>query len=101
MIRHMVLFSFNENTPEAARSEVLDGLRELPSKYSSILRFGLGLNISSRDRTFSHVMTMEFTTEAELEKYLKSEGHESFVRDRFRPNIKQRAIASYEVHESY
>lgn len=96
MIRHMVLFCFNESASEAARLDVIDGLRALPSKHSSILRFGLGLNISSRDRTFSHVMTMEFASEAELEAYLKSEDHEKFVRDRFRPNVKNRAIASYE-----
>ena len=59
-------------------------------------RFGLGRNISKRDSTYPHVMTIEFDRQEDLEAYLDSSEHERFVATRFRPNIEGRAIASYE-----
>jgi hypothetical protein len=63
-------------------------------------RFGLGLNGSKRDQRFSHVMTIEFDSFAEPEAYLDSAEHEAFVEMQFRPNIEERAIASYERAQS-
>ncbi len=60
-------------------------------------RFGLGRNVSERDQLFSHVMTIEFDTMAELKAYLNDDYHEMHVATRFRPLIEQRAIASYEA----
>ncbi len=70
-------------------------LSELPSRFPAMKRFGLGNNISERDNTFSHVMTMEFTGIDELRAYLNSDEHESFIRSSFRPATDARAIASY------
>lgn len=96
MIRHMVLFRFKPDATEAARKAVVDGLARLPSQFPAMRRFGLGENISQRDQSFSHVMTIEFATRRELEDYLNSDDHENFVVTWFKPNIEQRAIASYD-----
>jgi 2,3-dihydroxy-p-cumate/2,3-dihydroxybenzoate 3,4-dioxygenase len=96
VIRHMVLFTFKPDTDEKSKATVLDGLAELPRHFPQMRQFGLGENFSQRDQTFSHVMTMEFETREQLETYLKSERHEEFVTNVFRPNIERRAIASYE-----
>ena len=96
MIRHMVLFRFKPGTADEVARAVLDELGALPSQFPTMKRFGLGPNISKRDQTFSHVMTIEFDRREELEAYLDSEAHERFVAARFRPCVEQRAIASYE-----
>ena len=95
MIRHMVLFRFRADATSEDRESVLDGLARLPSLFPAMRGFGLGKNISQRDQTFSHVMTMEFADREQLEGYLGSPAHEDFVTGCFRPNIEQRAIASY------
>ncbi len=96
MIRHMVLFRFRADATNQDRKSVLDGLAKLPFLFPAMRSFGLGENVSQRDQTFSHVMTMEFDDQAQLESYLGSPVHEDFVAGYFRPNIEQRAIASYE-----
>ena len=95
-VRHMVLFRFRPDTEPGARQRVLDRLAELPSHYPEMQRFGLGENVSERDATFSHVMTMEFATLDALRAYLNSDRHEALVRDGFARHVAARAIASYE-----
>lgn len=96
MIKHMVLFRFKPDTPDGIRARLLAELSLLPTHFPKMQRFGLGVNVSKRDSRFTHVMTLEFEMRSELEKYLDSEHHEAFVQNVFRPNIEERAIASYE-----
>ena len=97
MIRHMVLFGFRPEVEQGDRDAILAELAGFPRHFPAMRRFGLGENVSKRDGTFSHVMTMEFETPRELEAYLDSDRHERFVATRFRPNVARRNIASYEV----
>ena len=96
-IRHVVLFRFRPDAEPALRQAVLDGLAALPTYYPAMRSFGLGENVSERDDSFSHVMTMEFASLDLLRAYLNSERHEALVRDWFAPNVAARAIASYSV----
>lgn len=96
-IRHMVLFRFRDDAEPQLCQAVLDSLAALPSHYPAMQRFGLGENVSERDGSFSHVMTMEFASLDLLRAYLNSERHEALVRDWFAPNVAARAIASYAV----
>ena len=97
MIRHVVLFCFRADADLGLRQAVLERLAALPSHFHEMQRFGLGENVSERDDTFSHVMTMEFGSVDVLRAYLNSERHEALVRDWFAPNVAARAIASYSV----
>jgi len=96
MIRHVVVFSFKEGVSESDRQAVLDELAELPAHYPAMQRFAIGENISRRDSSFTHAFSVEFQSEAELVAYLDSERHETFIAERFRPRIEQRAIVSFE-----
>ncbi len=96
-VRHMVLFRFQTEIPPQVQQTVLGMLAELPVHHPTMARFGLGENISERDDSFPHVMTMEFASLDLLQNYLNSEQHETFVREWFAPNVATRAIASYEL----
>ena len=97
MIKHMVLFRFRPDVDDALRDEIIRDLRAFPSRFPAMKRFSLGENISKRDRTLSHAMTIEFDTIAELEAYLDSPEHEAFVAARFRPHVEQRFIVSMQA----
>lgn len=99
MLRHMVLFRFRTDADNEGRRVVLDGLAELPALFPTMRRFGLGENISQRDRTFTHAMTIEFDSRDQLERYLASSVHERFVSGTFKPAVEDRVIASYEWNE--
>ena len=101
MIKHMVLFRFKPDVSDAAQIELLNEMAQLPSRYPAMKRFGLARNASERDQLFSHVMTMEFDTMADLKAYLNHGYHEMHVATRFKPLIEQRAIASYEAPGDY
>ena len=100
MIRHTLLFRFNPQASAAVRQAVLDGLGRFPDRFPAMRRFGLGENISGRDRTFSHVLTVEFGSRQELEDYLNSSEHERFTDEVFRPAIEARVIGSVDVGPS-
>lgn len=97
MIKHMVLFRFRPDVDDALRDEIVRDLRALPSRFPAMKRFSLGENISRRDQTLSHAMTIEFDTAAELEAYLDSPEHEAFVATKFKPCVEQRFIVSMQA----
>lgn len=96
MIRHTVAFRF---TPEATPAQVAALLAELdtfPQAYPAMRRWSSGVNRSARDDRFTHAFSVEFDTEAELDAYLSGHRHETFVAERFRPLVAERAIVSYD-----
>lgn len=96
MIRHTLSFRFADSVDAATRAAVLAELAEFPARYPAMRNWSLGENISTRDATFTHTMAMDFASQQELQAYLTSDSHESFVRARWRPVIAQQAITSYE-----
>lgn len=100
MIRHVVAFRFADEIDGVERARLLDELRALPASFPQLRNLQLGENTSDRDQRFSHAFVAEVATQAELDAYLTSDGHESFVAERFRPLIAERAIVSFEVADS-
>lgn len=96
MIRHTLMFRFRPEVDATMVDSILAELETFPGHYPQMRDWSSGLNISSRDKTFTHVFSVEFATEQDLLSYLTSESHERFVRERWRPVIEAQAIASYE-----
>lgn len=96
MIRHTLSFRFAEDVDEQTRRAVLEELATFPTQYPTMQNWSLGENFSTRDDKFTHTMAMDFASRDELQAYLGSETHESFVRERWRPVIGAQAITSYE-----
>jgi catechol 2,3-dioxygenase-like lactoylglutathione lyase family enzyme len=98
VIRHTLAFRFKPDVDQQTVEAVLAELRTFPSLHPQMRAFTLGLNISTRDSTFSHAFSAEFDGDAALQAYLTSAEHEAFVRERWRPVIEHQAIVSYQ-HE--
>lgn len=96
MIRHLLMFRFKTEIDPEQRERMLSELAQFPQRFTSMRNFALGRNASTRDGSFTHAMTVEFESWSDLESYLSSAEHESFVAERFRPLIAQRAIASFD-----
>jgi hypothetical protein len=101
MIQHVVLFTFRPETPAEAQEQVLTELRSFPTHFPAMRDFVLGPNTSARDDRFSYAMTIRFSSRDELDAYLTSDRHEQFVRERFRPAVVERAIASVEQVDAH
>ncbi|MER7003772.1 Dabb family protein [Dactylosporangium sp. NPDC000555] len=99
MIRHTLSFRFKDEVPAEVRESVLATLATFPDRYPAMRNWSMGQNISTRDTTFTHAMSVEFATNDDLLGYLRSDSHESFVRETWRPVIAQQAITAYEYTE--
>jgi 2,3-dihydroxy-p-cumate/2,3-dihydroxybenzoate 3,4-dioxygenase len=97
MIQHVLVFRFRDDVDEAERDRLLGELRTFPSHFPAMRNFHLGRNESTRDDRFTHGLTVQFDKAELLHAYLSSERHEAFVRERFKPNIAERAIVSFDV----
>ena len=82
--------------PADVRESVLAALATFPDVYPAMRGWSMGSNISTRDTTFTHCMSIDFATETDLRAYLESDSHETFVRETWRPVIAQQAIVAYE-----
>ncbi len=96
MIRHTLMFRFADEVPEGTRRSILAELETFPERYPAMRHWSMGENLSSRDQTYTHAMSVEFPDEQELLAYLTSESHETFVREKWRPVIADQAIVAYE-----
>lgn len=97
MIRHVLTFNFHEHVDDDTRTQLLDELATFPERYPTMRNWTMGRNISKRDDTYQWAFVVDFDTEDDLVDYLNSDSHETFVRQRWQPLIKSRAITSFEV----
>ena len=81
VLRHMVLFKFNEGTSIDKINEVQQAFSALPSKISEVHDFEWGLNNSPEglDKGFTHCFFITFKSEADRAAYLPNADHQAFV----------------------
>ena len=97
MVRQIVLFRFRDDVSEADRDSLLAELDGFPDEFPQMRNWMCGVNRSARDDRFSHAFVVDFDSDADLQAYLSSERHETFVHDRWRPIIAERAIVTLHV----
>jgi 2,3-dihydroxy-p-cumate/2,3-dihydroxybenzoate 3,4-dioxygenase len=97
MIKHIVAFRFSDEVDGATRESILRELGTFPARYPNMRNWSLGRNVSERDSTMSHVFTVEFARQEELDSYLRGAPHESFVRERWRPVIARQTIVTLDT----
>lgn len=97
MIKHLVLFAFKPEVEESTQKQILNELQELPARYPQMRNWSIGENFSNRlsTVTMTHAFAIDFDSERDLLAYLKSDGHENFVKERWRPYIERQTIVSY------
>ena len=82
VLRHVVLFKFNETTtPEQVR-EVEQAFAALPGKIDTIIDFEFGTDVSVENKAdgFTHCFVVTFRDEKGRETYLPHDAHQAFVR---------------------
>ena len=93
----MVVYTFKSTATEQQKAALIDEMDRFPKLFPAMRNWTSGINISWRDRTFTHAFNVEFATESELDAYLRSEHHERFVKEKFFPLVERRAVISYAV----
>lgn len=80
VLRHVVLFSFKEGTPDARLAEIVAAFEALPAKIPQISGFEWGLNNSPEglNKGFTHCFTLTFASEEDRAVYLPHPDHKAF-----------------------
>jgi heme-degrading monooxygenase HmoA len=82
VLRHVVMYKFNEDVTPAQIQEVIDAFAALPKKVDTIVGFEHGTNVSKEGKSegFTHVFVVTFKSEADLAAYLVHPAHEAYVK---------------------
>ncbi len=82
LLRHVVLFNFNESADYEKIEEIETAFAALQGKIPSIKDFEWGVNNSPEglDKGFTHCFLVTFGSEEDREKYLPHPDHLAFVK---------------------
>jgi len=81
LLRHVVMFGWNENTDPAYINKVVAALSDLQHKIPVIKAFEWGTNNSPENLNngLTHCFTLTFSSEADRDAYLIDPAHKAFV----------------------
>lgn len=82
VLRHVVLFQFQEGVTSAQIQEVVDAFAALPKKIDAIHDFEWGTDVSVENKSqgFTHGFVVTFRTAEGRDEYLPHPEHQKFVR---------------------
>jgi len=82
LLRHVVLFNFNETATEETIHTIEKAFAELPKKISEIHSFEWGINNSEEklDKGLTHCFLVTFLSKEDRDAYLPHPAHQDFVK---------------------
>lgn len=96
LLRHVVLFNFNDDATPAIVQQIEQQFAELPSKINAIHSFEWGTNNSPEglDKGLTHCFLVTFLNEDGREEYLPHPDHLKFV-DFIGPYVEDVTVVDY------
>jgi len=82
VLRHIVLYKFNDDLTPAQVDEVVTAFSALPKKIDTIVGFERGTNVSPEGKSegLTHAFVVSFRDEAGRDAYLKHPAHLEYVK---------------------
>lgn len=97
MIRHVLLFRFNEDVGETTRTEAVERLRQLGELCPTIGKWSVGTNITDSPSAYDMIEIGNFASQEAFEAYKDHPAHREFA-DFIRP-LATWALGDYEEEE--
>lgn len=96
LLRHVVIFKFNDNSAAEDVKKVEDAFRALPAKIKEIKDFEWGTNNSPEglDQGFTHCFFVSFASEKDREIYLPHPAHKAFI-EILKPHLDKALVIDY------
>jgi hypothetical protein len=81
VLRHIVMYKFKDDLPQAKIDEVVAAFNKLPSQIEQIIGYEAGTNVSREGKSegFTHAFVVTFANEADLDTYIKHPAHQAYV----------------------
>ena len=97
MLRHVVLFTWNEDTDPATREATLAALRRLPEEVGGMTSFAIGPDLGLREGNAHTALVADFPDVEAWRRYADHPVHLQVIADHDRPILAARSAVQYEV----
>lgn len=96
MLRHCVMFRWNDDATDEAKAAIAAGLDKL-AQMDVVGEYRHGPDAGMSDGNWDYAIVGDFASVDDYQTYATDEGHLTFIADLIRPNISARAGVQYEV----
>ena len=97
MLRHVVLFTWTEDTTAARRAEIVAALRRLPDEVGGMTAFAVGDDAGLVAGNAHTALVADFPDAEAFGRYAADPKHLAVVADFVKPALAGRSAAQYEV----
>ena len=96
MLRHCVMFRWNDDATDEAKTAIAAGLDQL-AQMDVVSDYRHGPDAGISEGNWDYVIVGDFASVDDYRAYATDEGHVTFIADLIRPNISARAGVQYEL----
>ncbi len=96
MIRHCVLFKWNDEIDEAKQTAFLEGLVKLLKTVETVRAYAYGADAGINAGNHDFAVTVDFDDEAGFVVYRDHADHQAFIASTVRPILESRAAIQFE-----
>lgn len=81
VLKHIVMYKFNDNLTPAQVEEVVEAFNKMTKQIDTVIGYEHGTNVSQEMKSegFTHVFVVTFQDEAGRATYLKHPAHDTYV----------------------
>src|SRR5437868_12463932 len=97
MIRHCVMFRWNDNLSPATIGEVEAALTKLPAAITAIASYSFGRDIGVNTGNFEFAVVADFATVDDYVVYRDHPDHKRVVAELIVPNIAERSAVQFDM----
>ncbi|MGY1822125.1 Dabb family protein [Geodermatophilus sp. SYSU D00079] len=97
MLRHVVLFTWSDDTDPERRATTLAALRRLPEEVGGMTAFDVGPDAGLREGNAHTALVADFPDVEAWRRYAEHPVHLQVVAEHVTPFLASRTVAQYEV----
>ena len=99
MIRHVVMFRWNDDVTDAQIDATITALRTMPGAIDTIRAYRFGRNLGINPGTFDFSVTADFDDEAGYVTYRDHPLHQALIAEHMTGKVSERASIQFAVIE--
>lgn len=97
MLRHVVLFTWSEDTDPETRAATVAALRRLPEEVGGMTSFAVGPDAGLVEGNAHTALVADFPDEAAYRAYATDPRHLAIIAEHVTPHLASRSSVQYEV----
>jgi hypothetical protein len=97
MLRHVVLFTWTEDTDPATRASIIAALARLPEEVGGMTAFAVGPDAGLVDGNVHAALVADFPDADAFQAYASAPRHLEVIAEHVKPHLAARAAVQYEV----